>query len=201
MNGPALPAPVVNPPPTGPPLSLPPDNAPETGRPRFYSWDAPIPTIHNTIFPLPPRTISDPAPPIILPPTSFNQWQSTTWMKRDQWGVWEITLPDGPDGKPAIAHGSRIKVSKGAHTPKECPGWTEADVMYVKGCDVHIVRLASEFPAGLKSHHSLKSSDLRDLLLSIDSAAPHFLSNLQIRMQLPNGGWVDRLPAYIQWAT
>ncbi len=31
-------------------------------------------------------------------------------MTRDQWGVWEVTLPDGPDGKPAIAHGSRLKI-------------------------------------------------------------------------------------------
>ncbi|GAX82082.1 hypothetical protein CEUSTIGMA_g9510.t1 [Chlamydomonas eustigma] len=62
----------------------------------------------------------------------FNNWQAnTTWMTRDQWGVWEVQLPDLPDGSPAIPHGSRLKV----------------------------------------------------------------------RLQHPNGGWVDRLPAYTTWAT
>ena len=51
-------------------------------------------------------------------------------MTRDQWGVWEVRLPD-VNGKPAIPHGSRVK----------------------------------------------------------------------IRLQHPHGHWVDRLPAYISWAT
>jgi 1,4-alpha-glucan branching enzyme len=31
-------------------------------------------------------------------------------MERDQWGVWTMRVPDGPDGAPGIAHGSRVKV-------------------------------------------------------------------------------------------
>ncbi|EIE25420.1 starch branching enzyme [Coccomyxa subellipsoidea C-169] len=39
----------------------------------------------------------------------FNAWGGS-WMERDAYGVWKITLPDDPQGKPAIAHGSRVKI-------------------------------------------------------------------------------------------
>mmetsp|Transcript_7040 Transcript_7040/g.15465 ORF Transcript_7040/g.15465 Transcript_7040/m.15465 type:complete len:773 (+) Transcript_7040:158-2476(+) len=39
----------------------------------------------------------------------FNGW-TNTWMTKDKWGVWEVRLPDGPDGKPAIPHASRVKI-------------------------------------------------------------------------------------------
>jgi 1,4-alpha-glucan branching enzyme len=39
----------------------------------------------------------------------FSQWKEV-WMTKDQWGVWEVILPDGADGKPAIPHKSRLKV-------------------------------------------------------------------------------------------
>ncbi|EFJ43598.1 1,4-alpha-glucan branching enzyme II [Volvox carteri f. nagariensis] len=38
----------------------------------------------------------------------FSSWQPV-WMTRDQWGVWSVRLPD-VDGRPAIPHGSRVKV-------------------------------------------------------------------------------------------
>jgi len=60
----------------------------------------------------------------------FNNW-SGTWMEKNEFGVWSVSLPDGPDGSPAIPHGSRVK----------------------------------------------------------------------IRLQHPGGWWVDRLPAWIRWAT
>ncbi|MEW5315457.1 MAG: hypothetical protein WDW38_006883 [Sanguina aurantia] len=37
-----------------------------------------------------------------------NNWQPS-WMSKDQWGVWSVTLPD-VNGQPAIPHGSRVKV-------------------------------------------------------------------------------------------
>eukprot|EP00271_Cylindrocystis_brebissonii_P007309 TRINITY_DN20683_c0_g1_i1.p1 TRINITY_DN20683_c0_g1~~TRINITY_DN20683_c0_g1_i1.p1 ORF type:complete len:881 (+),score=127.80 TRINITY_DN20683_c0_g1_i1:240-2882(+) len=41
----------------------------------------------------------------------FNGWNgSSHQMERDQFGVWSIRLPDGPDGNAAIPHGSRVKV-------------------------------------------------------------------------------------------
>jgi len=60
----------------------------------------------------------------------FSGWKEV-WMTKDQWGIWEVILPDGADGKPAIPHKSRIK----------------------------------------------------------------------IKLQAPGGWWVDRLPAWIKWAT
>ncbi|KAK9820161.1 hypothetical protein WJX72_006858 [[Myrmecia] bisecta] len=39
----------------------------------------------------------------------FNNW-SGSWMERDAFGVWSLTLPDDPNGQPAIPHGSRVKV-------------------------------------------------------------------------------------------
>lgn len=39
----------------------------------------------------------------------FNGW-NPTYMEKDQWGVWSVRLPDGSDGKPAIPHGSRVKI-------------------------------------------------------------------------------------------
>jgi 1,4-alpha-glucan branching enzyme len=60
----------------------------------------------------------------------FNGWAGT-WMTKDDFGVWSVELPDDPNGAPAIAHGSRVK----------------------------------------------------------------------IRLQHPGGWWVDRLPAWIKWAT
>lgn len=42
----------------------------------------------------------------------FNGWNRESHpMKRDQYGRWEITLPPLADGKEAIPHGSKVKVS------------------------------------------------------------------------------------------
>lgn len=42
----------------------------------------------------------------------FNGWnRSQHRATRDAYGVWELFLPDLPDGSPAIAHGSRVKVA------------------------------------------------------------------------------------------
>ncbi|GAB4816312.1 hypothetical protein N2152v2_003358 [Parachlorella kessleri] len=60
----------------------------------------------------------------------FNGWHGT-WMERDEFGNFSVTLPDDPSGNPAIPHGSRVK----------------------------------------------------------------------IRLQHPGGWWVDRLPAWVKWAT
>jgi len=39
----------------------------------------------------------------------FNGWNGT-WMEKNEFGVWSVTLPDDPSGKPAIPHGSRVKI-------------------------------------------------------------------------------------------
>jgi len=39
----------------------------------------------------------------------FSNWQEV-WMSKGDWGVWEVTLPDGPNGEPAIPHRSRVKI-------------------------------------------------------------------------------------------
>jgi hypothetical protein len=42
----------------------------------------------------------------------FNGWnRSSHECKRNEFGVWELLVPDGPDGTPAIAHNSRVKAS------------------------------------------------------------------------------------------
>lgn len=39
----------------------------------------------------------------------FSGWEPR-WMTKDEFGVWEVRLPDGPGGEPAIPHASRYKV-------------------------------------------------------------------------------------------
>ncbi len=41
----------------------------------------------------------------------FNGWNGTEGqMTRDKFGVWEIRIPHGADGKPTIPHGSLVKI-------------------------------------------------------------------------------------------
>lgn len=56
----------------------------------------------------------------------FNNWNpNADVMKKNEFGVWEIFLPNNIDGSPAIAHGSRVKIHM--DTPsgyKDCiPAW------------------------------------------------------------------------------
>ncbi|KAI5084799.1 hypothetical protein GOP47_0001047 [Adiantum capillus-veneris] len=56
----------------------------------------------------------------------FNNWNpNADVMKRNEFGVWEIFLPNNVDGSPAIPHGSRVKIHM--DTPsgyKDCiPAW------------------------------------------------------------------------------
>lgn len=39
----------------------------------------------------------------------FNNWSGNE-MEKDAFGVWTLSLPDLPDGSPAIPHNSRVKV-------------------------------------------------------------------------------------------
>jgi len=42
----------------------------------------------------------------------FNNWNAKSdVMARNDFGVWEIFLPNNADGSPAIPHGSRVKVT------------------------------------------------------------------------------------------
>ncbi|TPX31684.1 1,4-alpha-glucan branching enzyme [Synchytrium microbalum] len=42
----------------------------------------------------------------------FNNWdRSANPMKRDEFGTWELFLPNKPDGSPAIPHNSKIKIT------------------------------------------------------------------------------------------
>ncbi|KAF9974905.1 alpha-1,4-glucan branching enzyme [Actinomortierella ambigua] len=42
----------------------------------------------------------------------FNQWSPTSHpMKKDEYGVWEIVLPNKPDGTPAIEHNTKVKIT------------------------------------------------------------------------------------------
>ena len=43
--------------------------------------------------------------------TYLDKWDKTAHpMKKNQYGVFEITIPPTPDGKPVIPHNSMIKV-------------------------------------------------------------------------------------------
>ncbi len=42
----------------------------------------------------------------------FNAWNRESHVcKRNEYGVWELFVPDKPDGEPAIKHGSKVKAS------------------------------------------------------------------------------------------
>ncbi|CAI5946644.1 unnamed protein product [Closterium sp. NIES-64] len=66
----------------------------------------------------------------------FNNWNpNADIMKKgprpplspDEFGVWELFLPDNPDGTPAIPHGSRVKIHM--DTPS---GWKDAIPAWIK---------------------------------------------------------------------
>eukprot|EP00475_Leptophrys_vorax_P007651 TRINITY_DN14849_c0_g1_i1.p1 TRINITY_DN14849_c0_g1~~TRINITY_DN14849_c0_g1_i1.p1 ORF type:complete len:834 (+),score=63.92 TRINITY_DN14849_c0_g1_i1:27-2504(+) len=58
----------------------------------------------------------------------FNNWNpNADIMKKDEFGVWELFLPDNPDGTPAIQHGSRVKIHM--DTPG---GWKDAIPAWIK---------------------------------------------------------------------
>ena len=41
----------------------------------------------------------------------FNSWNTDkNWMKKNEFGVFELFLPNEADGSPAIPHGSRVKI-------------------------------------------------------------------------------------------
>ena len=40
-------------------------------------------------------------------------------MKRDDFGVWEVTLP-AKNGHPAISHNTKVKVNELSHTTPTC---------------------------------------------------------------------------------
>ena len=41
----------------------------------------------------------------------FNGWNTDkNWMKKNEFGVFELFLPNEADGSPAIPHGSRVKI-------------------------------------------------------------------------------------------
>ncbi|CAK0744688.1 1,4-alpha-glucan-branching enzyme, chloroplastic/amyloplastic [Coccomyxa viridis] len=55
----------------------------------------------------------------------FNSWGGTH-MEKDSFGVWKVTLPDDPHGKPAIPHGSRVKIRlqhPGGYAVDRIPAW------------------------------------------------------------------------------
>jgi 1,4-alpha-glucan branching enzyme len=59
----------------------------------------------------------------------FNSWKGDAhWMTKDQYGVFEIFLPDAADGTPAIPHGSRVKI----HMQTEAGGWIDKIPAWIK---------------------------------------------------------------------
>eukprot|EP00270_Netrium_digitus_P010440 TRINITY_DN323_c0_g1_i5.p1 TRINITY_DN323_c0_g1~~TRINITY_DN323_c0_g1_i5.p1 ORF type:complete len:870 (+),score=237.80 TRINITY_DN323_c0_g1_i5:78-2612(+) len=58
----------------------------------------------------------------------FNNWNpNADVMKKNEFGVWELFLPDSADGSPAIPHGSRVKIHM--DTPM---GWKDAIPAWIK---------------------------------------------------------------------
>lgn len=60
----------------------------------------------------------------------FNEWKPKDdhWAFRNQFGVWELFLPDGPDGTPAIPHRSVLKCRL-----EDCDGkWVDRIPAYIK---------------------------------------------------------------------
>ncbi|KAF3320765.1 1,4-alpha-glucan-branching enzyme 1 [Carex littledalei] len=63
----------------------------------------------------------------------FNNWNpNADVMTRNEFGVWEIFLPNNADGSPPIAHGSRVKIRM--DTPSglkdSIPAWIKYSVQY-----------------------------------------------------------------------
>ncbi|KAG5461603.1 MAG: glycoside hydrolase superfamily, partial [Olpidium bornovanus] len=58
----------------------------------------------------------------------FNNWDWNAHpMKRDQYGVWEVAVPNSSDGSPAIPHNSKIKISMTSPTGERfdrLPAWS-----------------------------------------------------------------------------
>ena len=59
----------------------------------------------------------------------FNGWKGDAhWMTKDQYGVFELFLPDAADGTPAIPHGSRVKI----HLQTQEGGWIDKIPAWIK---------------------------------------------------------------------
>jgi len=62
----------------------------------------------------------------------FNDWSGAAHaMSKDQYGVFELFMPHGADGQPAIPHGSRVKVhlqSEGGAWVDKIPAWIKMAV-------------------------------------------------------------------------
>ncbi|KAK8705191.1 hypothetical protein V6N13_048797 [Hibiscus sabdariffa] len=77
----------------------------------------------------------------------FNNWNpNADVMNRDEFGVWEIFLPNNVDGSPAIPHGSRVK----GETRKVNNRDGDNDIVTHAGSKKCLLEIRMETPSGIK---------------------------------------------------
>lgn len=125
----------------------------------------------------------------------FNGWAGT-WMEKDEYGVWTVTLPDGENTDDS-AIGAPLRPFQRSARPINGP--TLYSFTSIVGCKYNVGPLVSYL--SLYVNHNNRFIHL--FLCADPSGAPAIPhgSRVKVRLQHPGGWWVDRLPAWIKWAT
>lgn len=134
------------------------------------------------------------------------------WMVKDQWGVWEVTLPDGealesiaavPCSRActrplccapplacacALSHRARLFPQ---HSPAQAP--PSVPLVAKPPCPEPAMRVVPTPPRPRPPRAPLPPTGAKGT-----PAIPH-RSRVKVKMMMPNGAWVDRLPAWIKW--
>ncbi len=97
---------------------------------RALSLTAPATALRSPRVAAPPHHRLPPPPPsqALALIGEFNSWQpkDSHWAFKNAYGVWELFLPDGPDGAPALPHRSKVKCrleTAGGQWVERIPAW------------------------------------------------------------------------------
>jgi hypothetical protein len=151
----------------------------------------------------------------------FNDWKPADahWAFKDKFGVWELFLPDKEDGTPAVPHRSKVGaggrpvrcVHKGLRTTFHTQSKTEQPcaAKTEQPCAASQCSSLAFVPTGA----SLRGAGPGNRPIVVWTARQHrqyacticrvLLRCMQIkcRLETPAGTWVERIPAWIKWAT
>lgn len=167
------------------------------GRWQHFHWEQPAgnqaqarpPSQASAAATASPTDASVAAPPALQALAligEFNAWepQPEHWAIKNDYGVWNLFLPDKPDGTPAIQH-------RCGGFPR-LPGFQGLDLLSLQAWDPDVTCSCRTSHAG--QPHSTQPGLPRTL------CAPR-RTKVKVRLETAYGEWVERIPAWIKWAT
>ena len=117
----------------------------------------------------------------------FNAWEPRPehWAIKNDYGVWQLFLPDNADGTSQIVH--RWAGGLAGFVPRE---W-----------DVESWRLSSQIACTVLARVLTSSLPPPGFLPGAPSLPPSCRTKIKVRLETAYGEWVERIPAWIKWAT